>query len=164
MRFTVLRPSVVALQRSAHVSLRTRALSSLPSNTTTLKVLGVPNYITESLLQESLNGVVDARKIELEPGCAVHIMNSAEAEHAKHTLSNASLDSIAQDTCNVINTAMPAIYLDNIPSTMSSEEIHEIFHKTLGQIVIIRKSRRCYGPGAWNDVGFAGYGYGRLER
>ncbi len=103
--------------------------AALPSNTTTLRVLGLPNNITESLLREKVGNAVDARKVEIEPGCAIHVLNEAEAQHAKTVLAAASLDAISLDGCNVISTAMPAVYLDNIPASMTSESISELFSK-----------------------------------
>jgi len=67
---------------------------------------------------------VNARKIELEPGCAIHTLNEAEASYVIEKI--ASFD-IHPEDCMISQTAMPSIVLDNIPDTISAAELNSGF-------------------------------------
>ncbi len=126
----LLRTSELAQRGVPSLSLSTKS-SSLPSNTTTLKLLSLPNALTETKLKEALKGVVDARKIELEPGCAVHVLSEAEASHTINTLTKAKLDRVSASSCEVTNVALPSLLLENLPVNVSINALMESM-KTLG--------------------------------
>jgi len=110
-----LREGVIQSVRHASLSSKT----PVPSNTTTLKLLSLPTALTEAGLKDALTGVVDARKVELEPGCALHVLTEAEASFAIHTLSKGSVDHITADSCSITNIALPSLLLENIPNDVS---------------------------------------------
>lgn len=60
------------------VNLSTKA-SKGPSTTTTIQLRKLPSSLTETSLKTAL-GSLNYRKLELEPGCAIHLLNEAEAD------------------------------------------------------------------------------------
>ena len=116
-----------AIQTVRHASLSSK--QALPSNTTTLKLLALPTTLTETGLKDALKGVVDARKIEMEPGCALHVLTEAEASYAIQALSKASIDSITAESCSVTNIALPSLLLENIPIDVSVSALRDSMTK-----------------------------------
>ena len=125
-----LKPAVGAtyVARRVGTALHSRSVSLLgknpvPSSTTTLKLLGLPASLTESSLRDGLKGIVDARKVEIEPGCAIHVLNEAEATFAIHTLTSAKLDDIIMSECSISHTTLPSLMFENVPSNVSLEAL-----------------------------------------
>jgi hypothetical protein len=54
-------------------------ISTGPSTTTTVQLRKLPSSLTETSLKTAL-GSLNYRKLELEPGCAIHLLNEAQAD------------------------------------------------------------------------------------
>ena len=111
--------------KSRHLlTLPRRASSTVePSTTTTLIVKSLSATATETSLKAALAGVVtNTRKVEMEPGCSIHVVNEAQASYITSTLaSRFSYD------CSVASTTLPSLLLQNLPSTVCSSRLEKAF-------------------------------------
>ena len=102
----------VRVSRSGRATAK-RSLSSSarePSSTTTIRILDLPLDMTESKLHNTVGDLLLSgyRKAEIEPGCAIHLMNEAEVEAAVKHLAASDLN-IDREGCSVVRTSMPSI-------------------------------------------------------
>ena len=63
------------------------------------------------------------RKFELEPGFTCHTIEEADASYIAHVVKQQDLH------CNIINTSMPAIAINNLPQQITHESIERAFQK-----------------------------------
>jgi hypothetical protein len=123
--------------RLQNISSKIRCLSSLgslssfassddivtngPSLKTSVLLHRIPPSLTQDLLKEKLKDI-KIRKVELEPGCSIHVFNEAEA---------ASVSSFISSSFNcetkVTSTALPSLLLHNLPDTVSIETLKKSF-------------------------------------
>jgi hypothetical protein len=73
---------------------------------------------------------VKHRKIELEPGCAVHFISEAEAAY-----SGELIETTLQSRTSIAQTMMPSLLLQNLPDTVSVERLRSSFEKFDPKIV-----------------------------
>ena len=96
----------------------------MPSMTTTIKLTRLPLGITETKLRESMVAAkIDARKVMLEPGCAVLLYNEAEAELAARSITA----KFPGSSCQIRQTTMPSLLLQNLPDTVSAQSLQAAF-------------------------------------
>jgi hypothetical protein len=100
-----------------------------PSPTTTVLLQNVPSSATETSLRAALQGI-SFRKIEMEPGCALHLGNEAEAIYASSIL-HKKYNSVT----NISSTTMPSLTLQNLPSTVNLEKLSKSFSKYQPKII-----------------------------
>ena len=83
--------------------------------------------VTEATLKAAVGGIkdLDCRKVEIEPGCAFHFTNEAEATYASKILATA----LPRCTSNFANATMPSLLLQNLPPTMSAQRLEKTFAK-----------------------------------
>jgi small subunit ribosomal protein S5 len=101
-----------------------------PSNKTLVVLNGLPLSTTNSSLQQSLAGIDTIRKCEVEPGCALHVVDEAGAIFAAKQI---------QDKLNyrtvVRNACLPSLVLNNVPGNVSADMIYQSFQKYYPQAV-----------------------------
>ena len=99
-----------------------RALSSVePSTTTTLILKNLSAATTETSLKAAI-GAIPTRKIELEPGCSVHVVNEAEATYVGSILA-----SKYNYDCRIGSTTLPSLLLQDLPSSVSTQRLEKAF-------------------------------------
>jgi len=130
--------TAAAAASSSSSLLRRHALSSLaqgaaPSQTTTVLLRHLAPSATEAALKSAVGGIkdLDCRKVELEPGCAFHFANEAEATYASKILATA----LPRCSSNFANATMPSLLLQNLPPTMSAQRLEETFGKFNPKVV-----------------------------
>ncbi len=129
-----------------------------PSEKTTILLRKLPIQSTDSSLREALKEV-KFRKMEIEPGCLIHVMNEAEALFSQDLLKSKfgatvsfsskplltfvlfltphalSLILIFMTMCfymfqsHLATTTMPSLVLQNLPGTVSAEQLQKAFSK-----------------------------------
>lgn len=92
-----------------------------PSVKTSVLLHRIPPTLTQALLKEKLEDV-KIRKVELEPGCSIHVLNEAEAS----SVSNFVTSSFNYET-KVVSTALPSLLLQNLPDKVSIEALNKSF-------------------------------------
>ena len=99
-----------------------RTVSSVePSTTTTLILKNLSAATTETSLKAAI-GAIPTRKIELEPGCSIHVVNEAEATYVSSILaSKYNYDS------RIAGTTLPSLLLQNLPSSVSTQRLEKAF-------------------------------------
>lgn len=107
-----------------------------PNPKSLVLIKGLPLSITNSSLSEALAGI-DARRCEVEPGCALHIVDEAAAQVAAATLRN-NLGLRA----TVKNTALPSLALHNLPNNVSVDSLRESFSR-FEPLTVRMSGKRC---------------------
>lgn len=111
--------------KSKHLlTLPRRALSTVePSTTTTVIIKSLSASATETSLKAALADVVtNTRKVEMEPGCSIHVINEAQASYVSSIMaSKFSYDG------SVTSTTLPSLLLQNLPSTVCSNRLEKAF-------------------------------------
>lgn len=103
-----------------------RTLSSVagePSTTTTVVLKNISPTTTETSLKAGLSEI-NFRKVEIEPGCSIHVRNEAEAMHI-----SSSIASKFNYEGAISSTTMPSLLLQNLPSSICSDNLKRIFGK-----------------------------------
>jgi len=95
--------------------------AAAPSTTTTIQLHRLPLSVTESSLQKDLLEV-KSRKVQLEPGCAIHVLNEAEADFAAEQIS-AKLNC----DCSIASATIPSLLLQNMPDTITAQTLEAAF-------------------------------------
>lgn len=85
---SLIRKSVPNLRKPL---LRVSLCTQSPSNKTTALLQRLPLSATEGMLTEAVADL-KCRRVELEPGCAVHLLSEAQAEHAASSLKAAGYE------------------------------------------------------------------------
>ena len=106
-----------------------------PSNTTTVHLTKLDGTVTLSSLSAALKDV-DFRKVELEPGCSVHVSDEVEASYAQSKIGALGLQS------RVENTALPAVLLTNLPTEVDAAAL-EIMFKPFGSRAVKLVNGMC---------------------
>lgn len=121
----------LSLRRCNSITVASRRLpgATVPSPTTTVLLRDIPSSATETSLRASLQGI-NFRKVEMEPGCAIHLATEAEANYASSILQK-KYGSIT----NVSSTTMPSLTLQNLPSTVHVERLASSFSKHQPKII-----------------------------
>jgi hypothetical protein len=126
--------TTVLIQRS----LLSGITSAGPSTKTTAILTGLSNNITLATLENALKDVPNTRKIELQPGCAIHYLEHEDAATVAHFLNKANYQ-VGSSCCingfplNIFFKAavggatIPSVELKNIPLTTSSSSLTEGF-------------------------------------
>ena len=96
--------------------------ASAPNNKTLVILDGLPLSTTNSILQESLAGVDHLRKCEVQPGCALHVVDEAGAIFAAK-----QIEDKLNYRASVRNVCLPSIVLNNVPSHVSADVIQQSF-------------------------------------
>lgn len=102
-----------------------------PSTTTTIQLLDLPLSMTESKLGSLVGELDGCRKVEMEPGFAVHFSSEAEVEVARERIIG-SVDKlgITDEACTMAHTTMPSLLLENLPGHVTSHSLTEAFKGT----------------------------------
>ena len=105
-----------------------------PSTTTTVLLRKLAPTVTETTLKASIGAIkeLQIRKIEVEPGCAFHFTNEAEANFATKIL---HLHHQKNCTTQITNSTMPSLLLQNIPATMYEQHLEKCFSKFNPKVV-----------------------------
>ena len=91
-------------------------LGQTPSSKTTVLLKNVGLDSTLETLQNAITAAeIDHRKIEIQPGCSLHVESEAEAEYIKDKL----YDSMDLE-CTISKTSLPTVLLQNVPESSSS--------------------------------------------
>lgn len=98
--------------------------ASRPNNKTLVVLDGLPLSTTNSTLQEALAGIDTIRKSEVQPGCALHVVDEAGAMFAAKEITDK-----LKYRATVRNACLPSIVLNNVPSTVSADDIQKSFQK-----------------------------------
>jgi small subunit ribosomal protein S5 len=98
--------------------------ASAPNNKTLVILDGLPLSTTNSSLQESLSGVENVRKCEVQPGCALHVVDEAGAIFAAKQIGDK-----LNYSASVRNVCLPSIVLNNVPGSVTAEVIQQSFQK-----------------------------------
>ena len=98
-----------------------------PSPTTTVLLRNLAPNTTESSLKTAINGV-SCRKVEIEPGCSIHTMNEAAASYIASVIT--SQESFMNKVEVAVSSAtLPALYLQNLPSSIDMKTLETSFGK-----------------------------------
>lgn len=100
-----------------------------PSTTTTILLRELGPDVTESTLKDTLKDC-KYRKLELEPGCVIHVVSPAEAHFAADKIKG----KFGFET-KVSNTVMPALLLQNIAPDVSAELLFKAFERQTPHVV-----------------------------
>ena len=105
-----------------------------PSTTTTVLLRNLAPTVTETTLKASIGAIkeLQIRKIEVEPGCAFHFTNEAEASFASKVL---HLHHQKTCTTQITNSTMPSLLLQNLPATMYVQHLEKCFSKFNPKVV-----------------------------
>ena len=113
--------------KSNHLLMASRRPLSLvagePSLTTTVVLKNISPSTTETSLKAGLSEI-NFRKVEIEPGCSIHVRNEAEAMHV-----SSSIASKFNYEGAISGTTMPSLLLQNLPSSICSDHLKKIFGK-----------------------------------
>jgi len=94
-----------------------------PSTTTTILLRELGVAVTEPALKEALKDVKH-RKIELEPGCTIHVASAAAAHYGME-----KIGSKLGFSSKVSSTVMPALLLQNLAGDVTAEILLSAFQK-----------------------------------
>lgn len=93
---------MLSLVRNAAPSLRKLTVgrvsmcTNTPSNKTTALLQRLPLSATQSILTEAVADL-NCRRVEMEPGCAVHFVSEAQADHAAASLNGLGYEVLGDD-------------------------------------------------------------------
>ena len=95
--------------------------SGQPSLKTSVIIKDIGTSATSDSLKAALTEI-NFRKIEVQPGCALHVISQAEADHLKLNLANElKLESM------IVNTSTPTVILQNIPQNLTVSSLYQKF-------------------------------------
>jgi len=106
-----------------------RQESKRPSLTTTILLRNIGSSVTESALKDAVKDC-KYRRLDLEPGCAIHVVSAADASFAADKIK----ERLGIET-KVSKAVMPALLLQNIAPDMSADLLFKAFHKHKPQVV-----------------------------
>lgn len=92
-----------------------------PKSLVILKSL--PITITNTELSQLVSGIDTIRRSEVEPGCALHLIDEVKAEIAAKQIRSLNLKANIQTTC------LPSLVLHNIPNNITHENISKAFEQ-----------------------------------
>ena len=99
-----------------------------PSTTTTIQLLDLPLSMTESKLGSLVGELDGCRKVEMEPGFAVHFSSEAELEMAREKIiGSGDKLGITDEACTLTHTTMPSLLLENLPGHITSHSLTDTF-------------------------------------
>lgn len=102
--------------------------TATPSTTTTIQLLDLPLSMTESRLGDLVMNIEGCRKVEMEPGFAVHFSSEAELEVARQKIiGSGDKLGVSDEGCSMMNTTIPSLLLQNLPSHVTSHSLSEAF-------------------------------------
>ena len=113
--------------KSKHILLASRKTMSTamaePSTKTTVILRNLNPSTTEASLKAAISEV-SCRKVEMEPGCAIHVRNEAEATYIS-TLVKSKFDYESV----VVSTSIPSLLLENLPASICTTRLGKAFAK-----------------------------------
>lgn len=80
----------------------------------------LPLNITNDKLKASINDISGLKRAEVEPGCAIHFTNEADASYWQKNL---------QYKSNLRQTSLPSVLVQGIPSDVSAKNVNEVITK-----------------------------------
>jgi hypothetical protein len=111
-----------------------RASSGGPSTTTTVILRNLSPSTTETSLKGAI-GEIAHRKVEMEPGCAIHLQNEGEATY----LSSLITSKFGYEG-SISSTTMPSLLLQNLPNNVCIQKLEKSFAKFKPKIVRVTGS------------------------
>lgn len=95
-----------------------------PNNKTLVMLDGLPLSTTNESLRQAIGEMETVRKCEVEPGCALHVVDEVGASClAKEIEKQLKMNSTVRNTC------LPSVVLKNLPSSVNSQAIFSSFQK-----------------------------------
>lgn len=131
------------MRKSSQISLTPVARFCLglprPNPKSLVIIRGLPLSITNTKFSEAISGV-DIRKSEVEPGCALHIIDEAGAQIAAKIIRKDLGLKVYVIICTIFflkflsqatvkNTALPSLVVKNLPNDVSADTLRESFGK-----------------------------------
>ena len=114
-----------SILKNRHVLLASRRnLSHIavePSATTTVILKNLSPLTTETSLKAALVDI-KCRKVEMEPGCSIHVRNEAEANYVSSLVA-----SKFQYDGQIASTSMPSLLLQNLPTSVCADRLEKAF-------------------------------------
>ena len=105
------------------LSLPRRTLSTKePSGTTTAIIKNLSASSNETNLKLAILDTIKLRKLEVEPGCSIHLLNEAEA-----TFVSSMVTTKFDYEGTISPTTMPSLLLQNLPSSICSQRLEKAF-------------------------------------
>ena len=94
-----------------------------PSTKTTVILRNLDPSTTEASLKAALTEIT-CRKVEMEPGCSIHVRNEAEATY----ISNLVKTKFDYESV-ISSTSIPTLLLENLPATICTTRLKKAFGK-----------------------------------
>lgn len=92
-----------------------------PSTTTTVILKNLSPLLTETSLKAAI-AEINCRKVEMEPGCAIHVKNEAEANYVSSLVA-----SKFGYEGSIASTSMPSLLLQNLPVSVCADRLEKAF-------------------------------------
>lgn len=96
-------------------------IATEPSTTTTVILKNLSPSLTETSLKAAI-AEINCRKIEMEPGCSIHVKNEAEANYVQSLVSS-KFGYHGQ----IASTSLPSLLLENLPASVCADGLEKAF-------------------------------------
>jgi hypothetical protein len=114
-----------SIVKNRHVLLASkRSLSHIPSEpstTTTVILKNLSPLLTESSLKAAI-AEIKCRKVEMEPGCSIHLKNEAQANYVSSLVKT----KFGYEG-HIASTSMPSLLLQNLPTSVCADRLEKAF-------------------------------------